>query len=123
MSGLFTKGDVLVLFIVVPIVAYLFLSYWHFNSGVGDTIQIVNEGKTVEYSLWQNKIVHVTGNSGETVVEIASGRVRVAASPCKRQLCVHQGWASLSGEIIACVPNRVSVAIAGDISRFDTINF
>ena len=123
MSALFTKGDVLVLVGIMPLVLYLFLTYWHFNNGVSDTVQIVKPGKTIEYSLWQNKIVHVVGDVGETIVEIESGRVRVTASSCKRQLCVHQGWVSISGDIVACVPNKVSVVIAGDISGFDTINF
>ncbi len=55
-----------------------------------------------------NQTVRVPGPLGVTVVEIRAGRVRVAADPSPRQICVRQGWLK-AGETAVCLPNRVSV--------------
>ena len=46
-------------------------------------------------------------------LEVKDGRVRVVESDCPNKVCVHTGWIALSGEVIACVPNRVIIRIDG----------
>ncbi len=58
-------------------------------------------------------VVRVGGPLGETVVEVAPDGVRVASSPCPLQLCVRQGWVRRPGGVVACLPNRVAVRVAG----------
>ncbi len=55
-----------------------------------------------------NQLIRVPGPLGVTVVEFRAGRVRVAADPSPRQVCVRQGWLR-AGEAAVCLPNRVSV--------------
>lgn len=55
-----------------------------------------------------NQTIRVPGPLGVTVVEFRAGRVRVAADPSPRQICVRQGWLR-AGEAAVCLPNRVSV--------------
>jgi hypothetical protein len=43
--------------------------------------------------------------------EVRDGRVRVVESDCPHDVCVNTGWICRSGQIIACVPNRVVVRI------------
>ncbi len=76
-----------------------------------------------DYPAWQARRIPVAGPLGDTLIEIADGRVRVVASPCTQKLCVRAGWLDASGEATACVPNRVSVALLGDDPRFDAVNF
>ena len=57
-----------------------------------------------------DQIIQVPGPLGVTLVEFRSGRVRVAADPSPRQICVRQGWLS-AGETAVCLPNRVSVEL------------
>jgi len=47
-------------------------------------------------------------------------RVRVAADPSPRQLCVRQGWIPPGGAAV-CLPNRVSVENAA--AGYDTLNY
>ncbi len=61
--------------------------------------------QALEYSVW--------GPLGETVVQVAQGRVRVLRDPGPQQLCVRQGWISRAGEALVCLPNRVVVEIPG----------
>jgi hypothetical protein len=73
-----------------------------------------------EASLRLNRVIEVAGPLGISRVEIRAGRVRVAADPSPRQLCVRQGWIP-SGAAAVCLPNRVSVENAA--AGYDTLNY
>ncbi len=65
----------------------------------------------------------VPGPLGNSVVEIAQGRARVASDPSPRQLCVKQGWLSQAGDAAICLPNQLSVELAGSRRRYDSLNY
>jgi len=44
-------------------------------------------------------------------------------SPCRGKVCVHGGWLTEAGELLACLPNKIMVRILGSDSRFDAMNF
>jgi len=73
-----------------------------------------------EASLRLNRNIDVPGPLGHSRIEIHDGRVRVAADPSPRQLCVRQGWIPPGGAV-ACLPNRVSVENAA--AGYDTLNY
>lgn len=79
------------------------------------------DGKTLESaSLRLNRVIEAQGPLGVSRIEIRDGRVRVAADPSPRQLCVRQGWIP-SGAAAVCLPNRVSVENAA--AGYDTLNY
>jgi len=79
------------------------------------------DGKTVESaSLRLNRVIETQGPLGVSRIEIRDGRVRVAADPSPRQLCVRQGWIPAGGAAV-CLPNRVSVENAA--AGYDTLNY
>ncbi len=47
------------------------------------------------------------------VLEIRNGRVRVASSDCKKQLCVRHGWIVRPKEALLCLPNLITVELVG----------
>jgi hypothetical protein len=49
--------------------------------------------------------------AGKMVLEVRNNSVRVAKSDCPRQFCVHQGWASVEGESIVCVPQKTLIEV------------
>ena len=49
--------------------------------------------------------------SGKMVLEVLNNRVRVLRSDCPRQFCVHQGWATVEGETIICVPHKTVIEV------------
>ena len=71
-------------------------------------------------SLRLNRVIEVAGPLGISRIEIQAGRVRVAADPSPRQLCVQQGWIPAGGAAV-CLPNRVSVENAA--AGYDTLNY
>ncbi len=73
-----------------------------------------------EASLRLNRSIEVPGPLGVSRIEIRAGRVRVAADPSPRQLCVRQGWIPPGGAAV-CLPNRVSVENAA--AGYDTLNY
>jgi len=56
----------------------------------------------------------VPGPVGETVVIVGGGVAYVESSDCTHQLCVNTGEISAPGELIACVPNGVTVVVDGE---------
>lgn len=58
------------------------------------------------------KTIGVTGPIGTTLVEAYDGRVRVRTAPCRRKICIRQGWISRPNESIVCAPNKVVVSIS-----------
>ncbi len=55
----------------------------------------------------------VSGPLGETVIGLAPDGVRILASPCPLQLCVRSGPIHRTGQVVACLPNRVAIQLIG----------
>jgi len=118
-----TAGDRLLLVLALMIVASLYAVYWG-GSVYGNQAVIAIAGKhwrTVD--LYEDGIYNVKGPLGVSRLEVHEGRIRFISSPCDNKQCIHQGWIQQSGEIVACVPNTISVRILGPDPRFDTMNF
>jgi len=62
------------------------------------------------------------GEIGPTEIVLDHEGARIAAAPCSGQRCVRSGTHRHAGDFIACVPNRILVAIRGsDASRLDAV--
>jgi hypothetical protein len=70
------------------------------------------EGQWI-YPLESEATVHVRGPLGDTVVAIREGTAEVLSSPCPEKICVKTGKISKPGQWIACLPNKVFVAVRG----------
>ena len=118
-----TRADRLLLLLVICTLPLLYAHFWQ-QEGTASHLQ-VQAGNDVPLSapLTADRMLHVKGPLGDSVVEVSRGRARFYSSPCAGQACVHSGWLQAAGDIAACLPNRVSLYITGARSRFDTINF
>jgi hypothetical protein len=100
------------------------LTLWAWGGDRGDTVVIRAAGKVVQTAaLTQTQSFSVNGPLGTTQIEIEPGRARVAADPSPRQLCVKQGWLTLSGQAALCLPNQVSLEIRGHAPAYDTLGY
>lgn len=119
---LFKPGDWLTLFAVVLAVSWLSADLW--QRGVGNSVIVRNKGVVVsELSLQRNRAITIAGTLGETTVEVNGQRARIASDPSPKQYCVRQGWLKDAGEIALCLPNQVSIEIAGASQRVDSLNY
>jgi len=75
------------------------------------------------YSIMENHQIKVTGELGDSIIEIHDGKVRFIHSPCSGKVCILSGWHQQSGDHIACLPNKVGVSLLSQEDRFDGINF
>lgn len=65
----------------------------------------------------QTRTVALEGPLGITELEIRDGSVKVLDSPCPNKTCIRMGEARHSGDLIACVPNRLIIRIEGEKSE------
>ena len=118
-----TVGDRLLLALAVISLGVLYAVYWG-QSVYGNQASIAIAGKQwSSIDLYQDRTVTVKGKLGNSQLEVKDGKIRFISSPCDNKQCIHQGWIQQSGEIVACVPNTISVRILGPDPRFDTMNF
>ena len=118
----FRPGDWLTLLLGVALTLWLASNLW--SQARPQKVLIRSGGQLVaEERLDQARHIRVLGPLGESIVEIQQGRVRVAADPSPRQLCVRQGWLLHVGDAALCLPNQLSVELAGVTRRFDSLNY
>ena len=118
-----TRADRILILLVVLALPFLYVHCW-FDNEPADFVLIQRGGSDpVTETLTPNRILHIAGPLGESVIEIRDGRTRFVSSPCKSQVCVHSGWLSNTGGFIACLPNRISLTLAAQHTHFDAINF
>jgi len=67
-----------------------------------------------EINLSADEIFVVETNGGLNVVEVRNGKISVVAADCPDKICVRTGSISRGDEVIACVPHKLMIEIAGD---------
>jgi hypothetical protein len=121
-ADLVKPGDWLVAVAGLALVAGLFLTLW--SSEAGTRLIIRSGGKVVvESDLSKNRQFEIEGPLGTTRVTVENRRVRIARDPSPRQYCVKQGWLSHAGESALCLPNQVSVELAGAAKAYDSLSY
>ena len=60
-----------------------------------------------------DQVLEVSGPLGNNRVVVRDGSVFMEAAPCANQICVKTGRVARPGQWIACLPNRVFVAVEG----------
>lgn len=114
-------GDWLVLLGASVVVAWLAATLW--QTRAGDKLIVRSRGSVYsELDLKRDRTLAVPGPLGISVVEVQNHHARIAADPSPRQYCVKQGWLTRAGEIALCLPNQVSIEIAG-AARYDSLNY
>ena len=109
------KGD----FVAIAVVILLAIGIWAFPFGREEaaSVDIFCDGKLVYTSSVAMPFeTEVAGCS----VKFSDGKVRVVSSTCPDKVCVKTGDISEAGEVIVCVPNRVSIKLAGK-KEFDAV--
>lgn len=121
-ARLLRPGDWLTVCAAAALVGWSFFAAW---GGGAPERAVVRAGGTLfaELRLTENRTLEVPGPLGATRIEVRGGRARVAADPGPRQYCVRQGWLSRAGEVAVCLPNRVSLEIAGRVRAYDSLNY
>jgi len=115
-------GDWLTMLLGSIIVVMLTLELW---SGDRADRAIIRSGGKIfrEVPLSRDQRIEVPGPLGTSIINIQQRRARFASDPSPRQYCVRQGWLKQTGEIALCLPNQVSIELAGSYKRYDSLNY
>lgn len=118
-----TRADWTLLGTAALLLPLLYLTTW--GSGQAGTELTIRSGNQapVTVALDQDRRIRVGGHLGDSVIEIQQGKAHFLHSPCTSKVCIHSGWLHESGEFAACLPNGVSITVAGGERRFDAVNF
>lgn len=118
-----TRADHILILLIVCILPLLYLHLWFSDEPANFLLIQTGSNAPVTETLRPDRMLHIAGPLGESIVEIRNSRTRFVSSPCIGQVCVHSGWLSNAGGFAACLPNRISLRLIGQHPRFDTINF
>lgn len=115
-------GDWMVLLGGMLFTVWLGMVMW--SGGAADKAIIRSGGKIfLEAPLSRDQQIEVPGPLGTSTVSIRDHRARIERDPSPRQYCVRQGWLARAGEIAVCLPNQVSVELAGSARRYDSLSY
>lgn len=116
------SGDWIVLSLAMVATAWLAIVLW--QGGPADRAIIRAGGKIFrEVPLSRDQVIEVSGPLGVSTIAIRNRQARIAADPSPRQYCVRQGWLKQAGEIAVCLPNQISLELAGNVKRYDSISY
>jgi len=120
---LITRGDIIIVTVLVLILPWLYVSFWGSGSqGEVARIQVGEQSPTL-IPLQIAKTYTFKGPLGNSIIEVNNGHIRFIKSPCNGKQCIHSGWLGKDGDFAACLPNLISITISGSNPRFDSINF
>ncbi len=93
-------------------VASFFLVGYAAQAGANALITVAGQPPTRK-SLQHDDLFILEGAAGRALIEISDGSILIRDSACPQKLCVRQGRIRRVGEIIVCVPNKITIWIEG----------
>ena len=63
------------------------------------------------YSLSEDQTLEIHNSYGNNTLTISGGTAAMTASDCKNQICIRSGVISKPGQMIVCLPHRLSAEI------------
>lgn len=78
----------------------------------GDTVVVTVDGTVYgTYPLSEDRTLTVDTGRGTNTLRIEGGRVWISEADCPNHDCVEKGAISSTGQIILCLPHKLSVTI------------
>ena len=95
--------------LLLALVLYLWLGS-NQESGAG-VVVAVNGQEIARYSLAESGIYALNG--GTNTLKIEGGKAWLTHANCPDSLCVKQGKIASRGQVITCLPNKLTVTVYG----------
>ena len=109
----FRRADVLLIAAIE--LAALCAGAWLLFRRPGNTVTVTVDGKPVaSYPLSEEREVRLEGfGGGENLLVIRDGTACIAEADCKDRLCARHAPVSRVGDVIVCLPHRLTVTVEG----------
>ena len=114
------KNDILLVGILLLISAVGFLLWHSFGKEGKMAVVRVNGVVAARYSLEAEGKYPLNG--GSNVLVIRDGGAYMESADCPDRICVLQGRISRTGEVITCLPNRLTVTVEGSSEEVDMLS-
>ncbi len=103
------KNDV-ILIVVLLVVSLAFFVLIQYKQDNGDVVVVKINGKeTASYSLSVDGEYKL--NNGTNILRIEDGSAWIYYADCPDKICVNQGKINKPGQVITCLPNRLTVTV------------
>lgn len=123
MSDRTKKKPVLDLLLIGGLLLLALVCYLLFAGGKSEgsvAVVCVNGVETGRYPLDQNGRYPLNGGSNILIIE--DGAAWLEDADCPDKLCVRQGKVHLDGQVITCLPNKLTITICADNSEVELIS-
>ena len=114
------KRDIILICSVLLIAIALYLVVELTKEEGARVVVKVDGVETAEYSLSKNGKYELNG--GTNILIIEDGKAYLSDANCPDKLCVHQGKISKTGEVITCLPNKLTVTVYGAAESVELIS-
>jgi hypothetical protein len=118
--------DILILLVTLFFLGWIYYTFWFSQSQAGDAdtliVQVMDHAPQY-YSLQQQQILKVEGAQGISLIEIHQGKARFIHSTCRNKFCIFHGWLTTPGDVIACLPNQISIVLQSSHNMYDALNY
>ena len=123
-----TKADKIVvgLILIFAIVFYMVFNIIVFGDNPERVVISVDGDEYASYKLSEivdKKTVRIETEFGVNVVEITNRGARVIEASCPDKLDVHCGEINKNGQMIVCVPNRLTIRLYGNSNEVDRVAY
>lgn len=107
------KRDMLLVLIILAIAAVGFLFNFFMHRKPAAQLEIQVDGQVVAtYDLNKNVDVIIdSAHNGTNHLIIEDGTARIIEASCPDKVCVNQGRIQMNGQVIVCLPNRMTATI------------
>lgn len=115
------KGDIIIFLALIVITLIWFLLPF-FSSGER-SVRIYSDGELYKEYLLSDLKKEETLSVKGCLIKIDYEGARFISSDCPDGLCVRRGLLERNGDVMACVPEGVTVEIRSSESKFDGISY
>ena len=105
-------ADLLIVAAALALEALLLWRLWT-PGGSAELAIVQGPQQRLELPLHEDADHALRGPLGVSRLRIRNGAIAFVDSPCQRKLCIRSGAHARHGASTACVPNRISLHIAG----------
>lgn len=113
------RDIILIASVLIVAIAFFLIVELTKEEGAGVVVK-VDGIEVAEYSLFADGTYPLNG--GTNILVIENGKAYLTDANCPDKLCVHQGKISRTGEVITCLPNKLTVTVYGAEESVDLIS-
>ncbi len=115
-------GDIIVIALLLALSLVIFLSSLPSkNREMAEAVISVDGQEYARYPLSTDREIKIEQNGHVNIIEIKNGAVRVKTADCPDKTCVNQGFIKKGGEVIVCLPAKLTITLSGADSPLDAV--